>query len=303
MPSVEAATARRALQKEQVDPSVTLADERRGWDQFAASIPLAADVLATDEEFGGVPCLRLRPSNQDPVATLLYAHGGGLTSGSITTHKAFCSRLAAATKLQVIMAGYRLLPEAPLTAPSDDFVSVFLNFSRALDDSRHPVFFAGDSSGAGLVAASLVRLRDGGHTRPAGWISLSGAFDASLSGCSMHIQSDPILSYPVLRHWQSHFPEGFDFENPIISPLFADLSNLPPALLLVGEDEVWRDDTERMHQALQSASSDSEMRIYQGMWHVWPMTAGLPETDDAFRRIAAFVGGVNASALERRRDE
>lgn len=289
MPSLEAAIARRALRKEQVDPGVSLADERSNWDRYAASVPLAVDVLAAKEDWGGVPCLRLRPSDQNPVATLLYAHGGGLTCGSITTHKAFCSQLVSATKLQVVMVGYRLLPEAPLTAPSDDFMSVFLDVRHAEGDSKPPIFFAGDSSGAGLIATTLVRLRDDNHALSGGWISLSGAFDATLSSDSMQNQNDPILSHEVLKHWQSHFPEDFEFESPLISPLFADLSQLPPALLLAGEDEVWRDDTERMHQALQRASNDSEMHIYEGMWHVWPMTTGLPETDDAFQKVAAFV--------------
>ncbi len=291
MPSPESQRVRQTLQKETVDPNLTFSDERRMWNEFAKQLPIAADVAMVDEMLGGVDCLWLRPERAEPKATIIYAHGGGLTAGSILTHRAFCSELALATGCSVLLVDYALLPEAPLSAPGNDFLAAYSNLGKSGFYDCTPVFFGSDSSGAALAIAALIRIRDQNMDQPTGCFAISGAFDATLSGESFTTRdhADPILSHAALRHWQSQLGDGFDFADERISPLFADLSDLPPTLLLVGEDEVWLDDTKRMHAAMQKAGTACEMLIYKSMWHVWPMTGGMPETDDALRRISEFI--------------
>ncbi|MEL6126120.1 MAG: alpha/beta hydrolase [Pseudomonadota bacterium] len=290
MPSPESIKARRALRKETVDPSVSLADERTGWDAVCTELPIAPGVRLEMVEICGVPAAQLTPAGPQDAPLIVYAHGGGLVAGSIPTHRAFASRIAAATGCQVILPAYRLLPEHPLSIPSDDLIAVTRDVVARLEDRKRRVFLGGDSSGAGLAISSMVRLKDEHDILPAGFFAISGAFDATLSGESIRTRDreDPVLSEAVLRHWQSQLG-GFDLADPMISPLFADLSGLPPALLLVGEDEVWLDDSVRLHAKLTAANIPSDLRIFDGMWHVWPMTEGLPESEEALSLIAEFI--------------
>lgn len=285
MPSRESRQIRQTLQKEVVDASRSLKAERKDWDRYGARLPLVAGVHVETRTLGGVACAELRPEDASQRPVILYAHGGGLTAGSVLTHKAFAATLAEATRCTVLLPEYRLLPEHPVAAPSDDLLAVF----KALEGQH--VILGGDSSGAGLAITLMTRLRDAGCAMPAGCFCLSGAFDATLSGESMRTKDDvdPILSEEVLRHWQSHFPTGFAFDKPLISPLFADLRGLAPVLLLVGSDEVWLDDSTRLQSKLQAAGVLSKLRVFDGMWHVWPMTGEMPETHDALRQIRGFI--------------
>ena len=291
MPSPESKKAKLELQKEQFDASVSLSDERADWNAFSLQLPIAQSVTIENKTLGGVECALLTPQASEHKALILYAHGGGLTAGSIITHRSFAAELAEATRCCVILPDYRLLPENPISAPSDDLIAVFLDLVEAEESTNRPVFLGGDSSGAGLAITAMTRLRDQGTPPPSGCFSISGAFDATLSGNSMTERDadDPVLSLDVLRHWQSHFVKDFAFDDPLISPLFADLSGLAPTLLMVGEDEVWFDDSVRMHSALSQAGSVSKLRTFEEMWHVWPMTSGLPETEEAFALISNFI--------------
>jgi len=291
MPSHESIIAKRALEKERVDPSLTLEAEREGWDAYAANLPMASMVELEMKSLGGVECALLTPHKTNGNRTILYAHGGGLTAGSILTHRSFASYLAGALHSSVVLPEYRLLPENPPAAPSDDLVAVYGALLKLADTPDQRIFFGGDSSGAGLSITAMTRLRDQNLPQPMGCFSISGAFDATLSGASIREKQDrdPILSEEVLRHWQTHFGKDFNFADPLVSPLFASHANLAPTLFLVGEDEVWFDDTVRMYDRYTVAGAQAEMVVFEGMWHVWPMIAGLPETEQAFRRISDFL--------------
>jgi len=285
LPSPESIAARADLQKETVNPARSLAVERAEWDAYGQTLPMATNITSKDVQIGGVRCLKLHPNSASAPA-LLYAHGGGLTTGSILTHRAFASTLAAATGCTVILPEYRLLPEHPVTAPRDDILAV----CRQLLSAKTQVILSGDSSGAALALATMIMLRDQGERLPAGLISISGAFDATLSGASHRDKDgiDPILSHVVLRHWQSQLGPDFPLKDPAISPLFEPLHGLPPALLLVGEDEVWLDDTRRLHDRFLDAGTASSLRIFEGMWHLFPTQSDLPEAQEALHAIAQF---------------
>ncbi len=298
MISPSALAARRSLHKETVDEDLSLADERRQWEAYSHQLKINESVVAVPEQISGVNCLWLCPQDKTLSTTVLYAHGGGFTAGSSITHRAFCAELAAATDANVLLIDYRLLPESALSAPSDDFVSVYSGLYHSSHYNNTPVFFAGDSSGGALAISSLTRIRDNSDQLPQGCFVFSGAFDATLSSNSMkrNDKSDPILSHAVLQHWQSHFSKDFDFSHPFISPLYASLTDLPPVLLLAGELEVWLDDTTRMYHALREAGSSCEISLYDGMWHVWPMVANIPETNSAFDQVCKFM--IENSSIE-----
>ncbi|MBO6918545.1 MAG: alpha/beta hydrolase fold domain-containing protein [Rhizobiaceae bacterium] len=105
MISKEAHAAKNKLQKEVVDLSVSLAEERSGWDEYASALPLAEDVETSELKIAGVDCLWLTPKSRLDDNLLIYAHGGGLVVGSIMTHRAFVSFLAKAIGRKILMVG------------------------------------------------------------------------------------------------------------------------------------------------------------------------------------------------------
>ena len=292
MPSAQAIAARRSLAKEHVDPERSVEDERRDWNEWGRTLSLSPRSTMEIIDLDGVSCACLRPKAGTARATIVYAHGGGLTTGSILTHRAFASELSVATTCEVILPDYRLLPENEASAPSDDVFKVFTRVAAAVAVDSHPLFLGGDSSGGGLALTVAKLAVDRNVTAPSGCFAISGAFDATLSSDSHTVNDDvdPILSFDVLRHWQTQLGPHVDCKDPRISPMFSDLRRLPPTLLLAGTDEVWLDDTRRMYALLMQSGCDCEMKIFDGMWHVWPMTSGLPETADALRTLANFIG-------------
>ena len=291
--SAESLTARGGLVRETLDPDRTLDQDRADWDKAASATQLAEGCHAEEDRIGAVPCLWLRPAGATSKDLLVYAHGGGLVTGSLLTHRAFGSELATALQRTVLLVGYRLLPENPFTAPRDDFVAVYRALLASGEHKADRIIFAGDSSGAAVALSASVQLRQVQAPQPRAIVSLSGAFDASLSGDSVQAlaDTDPQLSPDVLADWQKTFRGRIDLKDPVISPLFADLAGTPPTLLLAGGHELWLSDSERMYRSLRSADVPARLSIYPGMWHVWPMWPGLPETVQAFDEIDRFLDG------------
>lgn len=121
---------------------------------------------------------------------------------------------------------------------------------------------------------------------PSGLVGLSSAFDATLSSPSIDDGHDPQLSRAALVHWQRTIAAVCDPADGAMSPIFADLTGLPPMLLLTGGDEAWRDDSVRMAAKLHQCGVTVELRVVEGMWHVWPMWGEFPEATEAFKAIA-----------------
>lgn len=297
MPSPESLIIKVNLPRLEHDPNRSLAQERAEWEDYAKSLPLADGVVVQDCVIAGVRCCWLRPLTADRGQIVLYAHGGGLTSGSIMTHKSFVSRLAKAARCQILMVDYRLLPEHPASAPSEDFLTVYRSLRSSRETASKPIVFAGDSSGGAVVLSSLVQLQDGGEWMPDGAFVFSGAFDATLSGENYQslVQVDPFEGGAMLAHWQSVLKDVAALGDPLLSPLFSEFEGLPPTLLLAGSEEVWLDDTTRLVERLKAFEVPCQAKIYDGMWHVWPMTPeAMPETLAAFADVSQFLDGLRS---------
>ena len=264
----------------------------RNGDDAAQALPLADGATTYAETITGIHCLRINPIRESrKEGLILYAHGGGLISGSILTHRSFLSHLAHATGRQILLVEYRLLPENPCYAPLKDFLSVYQYLIETQKVDPGKIVFGGDSNGAAIAIAAMVSLKNKLARQPACAFSLSGAFDATLAGESMKTRSevDPLLSLEVLQHWQSIFSESTQLDAPEISPLFSDLDNLAPCLLLVGDHEVWLSDSTRLSDKIEASGGTAVLKIYDEMWHVWPMFTELPESLNAMSDINSFV--------------
>jgi epsilon-lactone hydrolase len=287
--SAEAAAIKATLTREAFDPTSTVETDRQAWLDAVADVPLADGAEERGEQIAGVQCRWVSPIHGATLATIVYAHGGGLTAGSSVTSREFASRLALATSCAVLLVDYRLLPEHDIAAPIADVVAVHRGLTGRAAANAVPIVFGGDSSGAALAVAALVALRDAGESLPVGLISFSGAFDATLSSPSIDEGRDPQLNRALLEHWQDVIRPIVELDDPRFSPLFAALHGLPPTLLLAGGDDVWRDDSSRLAERLIAAGGSAELEIAEGMWHVWPMWGSFPEATSALERSATFV--------------
>lgn len=295
MISKEAQTAKSQLEKEVINPAVSLKEERASWNDYALTQKLADGVSTTDETIAGVDCLWLSPDQIIDEKLVVYAHGGGLVVGSIITHRSFVSHLAKIIGRNILMVGYGLLPENDFSKPMHDISAVYSELIIKQNYDPQDVYYAGDSSGAGACLSSLINLRTQNFPLPKGFIAISGAFDASLKGQTMQSNSvkDPVLSFEVLQHWQQQYFKGkIALDHPHISPLFSELNGLPAMRLIVGGDEVWLDDSIRLADKVRKANGAAELIIHDEMWHVFAMDTQLPESILAMKQIKTFLDNV-----------
>lgn len=224
---------------------------------------------------------------------LLYLHGGGYVSCSPKSHRPITATLARLLPGRVFSLDYRLAPEHPFPAAVDDAAAAcawLLNQGFL----SHQIAIAGDSAGAGLAVATLLRLRNSGQALPAcavcfsPWVDLTGASkymnSASASASSSVFQGDDIaaLAAIYLREAAPDHPEA--------SPVFADLHGLPPFLIQAARTELLADDANRLHARATECGVSSTLALYPDLPHVWQIYGGfLPEARLALRQAAAFV--------------
>jgi acetyl esterase/lipase len=235
---------------------------------------------------------------ETPRCAVVYLHGGGFVMGSPASYRNRAMRLSYRCGAEVFVPDYRLAPEHPFPAALDDALAAW-QYVKALRPER-PILVAGDSAGGGLALSLILRLRQLGHARPDGAILLSPWTDLSASGASMdeNHRKDLWLSRDHIHNWARHYTCGCDERDPLVSPVFADLSELPPLLVLAGEHEVLLDDARRVVEGARRAGTDAELLVGTGMQHDWPLT--LPWLDESRHAWRAMVRFVDDAAGSRR---
>ena len=226
---------------------------------------------------------------------MLYLHGGGYCLGSINASRSLIARLVEATKYKALAIDYRLAPEYPYPAALEDAVAAY---RWLLEEGVAPfrILLAGDSAGGGLAIATLVALRDAGLPRPAGAICISPWVDLALAGESIRSRAaaDPILDAATLVRYAAAYAGDAPLNSPLISPLYADLSGLPPLLIQVGTEEILLDDAVRLAERAQQAAVSVTLEQWQGLFHVFQAVPFLPESRQALAQIADYCARLPA---------
>ncbi len=270
-----------------------LADLRAGYERLGAMFAPPAGTEFTPVQAGGVPACWVRAEGvaaSSPV--LLYLHGGGYVIGSLKSHRHLMGRLSAAAGARVLGLDYRLAPEFPHPAALDDATAAYrwLLASGGIDHKR--IAIAGDSAGGGLTAATLVKLRESRDPLPAAAVFLSPWTDLAAEGKSLETKAgvDPMVQRKGLVEMAGHYLAGRDPKAPLCSPIYADLSGLPPFLVHVGTRETLFDDAERLAGRARAAGVDVTFEPWQDMIHVWHFFAPmLPEANEAIERVGRFL--------------
>jgi acetyl esterase/lipase len=268
---------------------------RAGFDQMMGELPPVPGVTLEAADADGVPVEWTRASEGGQAGTrgtLLYLHGGGYFEGSIATHRRLVASLCLAAGVRGLSVDYRLAPEHPFPAAVDDAVAAYRWLIGPGGEDPSRVVVAGDSAGGGLSAALLVALRDAGGPLPAGAYLISPWTDLASTGDSIKTRAevDPMIDPSDTKRITAYYAPDGNLTDPLVSPLYADLSGLPPLLVHVGDWEVLLDDAVRFAARARSAGVAVESEVWPDAFHVFQMLAGLlPEADEAIAQASEWM--------------
>ena len=274
------------------DPAGDVAAQRPLLEQMLTAQPLPADVRTMPGDLGGIPVIYIDIADVEPRGTIFHIHGGGFALGSAAGSVGLASSLARKTGMRAVSADYRLAPEHPYPAALQDVTAAY----RALleqADADHVVVW-GESAGGNLAIELLIAGKAEGLMMPAAALLLSPMTDLTVTGSSYAGKADvdPAISAQAIRARTADYLAGTDTNrsDPLVSPIFADLSGLPPLLIQAGSHEVLLDDATRL--AAKAAADDVAviLDITPGVPHVFQAFAALlDEGDAALNRAARFV--------------
>jgi monoterpene epsilon-lactone hydrolase len=262
--------------------------------------PVPASVTVTEVELGGVRCAWYEDTRQARRERVVFhCHGGGLVSSPLDDYHFYGAMLAEQLEARVVMADYRLAPEHPFPAAHRDCSTAYRGLlAEGGADPAH-VVVSGDSCGGLLGLGALLDARDAGLAPPACFLSISGWFDVSVPDPveGRGQPRDPFLTAAWVRNRGRDYAAGLVApDDPRLSPVYADLTGLPPLYLPAGQYDTLRKDTETLARAATDAGVAVTAESWPGMVHGWQglVSAGVPEAVAAFARARAYVDDLGA---------
>ena len=220
--------------------------------------------------------------------------------GSPKSHFSLVSYLADITGTTVYVPDYRLGPENKYPAQLDDGVKTYNALINDLGYSPSQIAIGGDSAGGNLALITLLKLKDLNIDLPSSVALLSPWADPSGSGESYNedMADRDILLGPIMKNvWKNndelyHFyidEEDVDKENAFMFPLSGDYKNCPPIMIQVGTEELLLSDSQSLKKVLERDECSHEYFEWEGMYHVFHIDVGMPETIEAFKQIGNFL--------------
>ena len=277
-------------------------EQRRLLRELAAAQPLPDEVTVATSALGGVPIAAITVDGIAPRHVVLYFHGGVYVIGDAFISAELASQVARRAQARVFSVDYRLAPEHPYPAAVDDALAAY---EALLHDGVAPsdIVFAGESAGGGLAVATLLNARDHGLPMPAAAYVMSPYVDLTLAGATIDARGavDPLLSRDLLRPRVGDYTAGHDPALALISPVFADLSGLPPLIIQAGTHEVLLDDALRLATQAVLADVDVTLDITPRVPHVFQayhaiLDEGAVALDRAGRLLSAHLAGAERVA-------
>jgi monoterpene epsilon-lactone hydrolase len=243
------------------------------------------------EEAYAVDGLWATPQNWDGLSAIMYLYGGGYVISSPHSQRKFAGHLANACGARALVPRYSLAPERPFPSAVEDAAA---DYRWLLKAGHRPerVVIAGPSSAGGLTVATMLKLREDGQPLPAGGVSISPWADLACTGETLEANAtaDLTATKAGLQRMAGQYLHGADPRTPLASPLYADLSGLPPLLIVVGGDEALLDDSVRLARSAGMAGVDVTLYIGASMQHVFPIYCGvMPEADAAVMMIGEWI--------------
>ncbi|RDI61729.1 alpha/beta hydrolase [Nocardia pseudobrasiliensis] len=222
---------------------------------------------------------------------VMYMHGGGFFLCGLDSHRPVAASLARRTGLPVVNVEYRQMPGTSIAGSIEDCLTAYRwLLRRGADPAR--IVFAGDSAGGYLTFATALRAIEAGLPAPAGLVGLSPLLDLDHKAKRgyVNVARDAYIPMSAVRQMVRYGAELDGNVDPMLSPVNGALAGLPPALLIVGEDELLRYDCELMSRRLAAAGVPHSLELWRGQVHAFmSIMPSLPESRAALARVARFV--------------
>jgi epsilon-lactone hydrolase len=263
---------------------------RNAYEQFHAQFAPPPEVAITPVNAGGVPSFELA-ARSDASPTILYLHGGGHVMGSAFGHKPLMGALAVAADARVLAPEFRLAPEHPFPADLEDATRAY-QWLLETGTPSDQVVVAGDSSGCGVAMALLLRLKQQNVPLPGGgllfcpWVDLSGRTLRSLAATDEQVATllEQVHSYVDV------YLDGHPIDDPVISPLTADLAGLPPMLIQAATGDPQREEAHLLTERARAHGVDAHLELYPVDTHAFQtFWSFLPEAMEGLSQAGQFV--------------
>jgi monoterpene epsilon-lactone hydrolase len=239
-------------------------------------------------EVAGLPALWAVPKGSPEDRVILSVHGGGGVSGSIYTHRKLFGHLAKAVGARALLTEYR---QAQYPLPLEDTTAAYRWLLDQGVDARH-IAVVGDSLGGGVSVATMLRARELGLPTAAALMLISPWVDMTVSNNTFETnrETEAFFYKEVVGALASMYLGGTDPKDPLASPVYADLSSLPPTYIQVGGDETLLGESHQFDENARKAGVDVQVEVFPDQLHTFQMAAGYsPESDDAIRKLAEWV--------------
>jgi acetyl esterase/lipase len=279
------------LRQGQLDTGGDVAMLRAAFNEVMAQVPVPADVHHRPTTIGGVDAVEVTIQGSAADNVILYFHGGVYVIGSAATSVPLVADLARRTGAKAVTVDYRLAPEHPCPAAVDDAQAAYKGLlGQGVEPGQ--ISLAGESSGGGLAVATLLALRAAGTPLPSCAFLMSPYADLTLSGETLAAKQavDLVLTPEGLRLRVEDYVAGADASDPLISPVFGDLSGLPPLLIQAGSHEILLSDAVRLAARAAVADVPVTLEVTAGAPHVFQgFAAVLDEAGAALDRASVFL--------------
>ena len=291
MTSEQRELVHRILRDAPFDLGGDVVTQRPMLEQMLTARPLPHDVRTTAGELGGVPAVFIEIADTPSRGVLLHMHGGGFALGSATGSVGLAAELARKAGMTAVSIDYRLAPEHPYPAALHDVLAAYRALLDREGGAEH-IVVTGESAGGNLAVEVLVAAVRETMPVPAAAVVFSPMTDLTVTGDSYTSKADldPTITADAIRHRAADYLAGNDPADPNVSPIFADLTGLPPLLIQAGSHEVLLDDATRL--ATRAAADDVAVTldVTPGVPHVFQAFASLlDEGDQALDRAAVFI--------------
>lgn len=250
------------------------------------------EVVVKKHAFGLFEGTWILPRDKRRQGVLLYLHGGGYTCGDLDYATGFGSTLATDYGSRVFCPAYRLAPEHPFPAALEDALAAY-QYLLGKGYAPQKITLCGESAGGGLCYALCLKLKALSLPLPGAILAISPWTDLTASGESYESNrdNDPSMTLQQLRFFAQCYAS--DWEDPLVSPLFGDLTGMPPSLIFVGDDEIMRSDATLLHQRLLDAKCLSQLVVAPERWHgyvLYSLEENAQDTDTINQFLDRHIG-------------
>ena len=268
----------------------TIDQLRKETEEAGNKIPLPKNTKFKRVSVGNIDAEWITCGEVETDKIFMFIHGGGYYRGSIAATRATVARISAEAKVRCLSIEYRLAPEHPFPAAIDD---TFTAYNWLLKEGLNPknIIVSGQSAGGGLCLALLLKLKEKNFFQPRGAVALSPWTDLTQSGKTMKINADidPVISKKYLDRMANLYLAKTSNMSPLASPLYGELSGLPPLLVQVGSAETMLDDSRRFVEKAKIAKVDVQIEVWKDMFHGWHGSAHiLKDGEKAIKSIGLF---------------